>query len=197
MKVEVRFREGALPLSSIGGKRVISFYNTEDALSMLFSSIPQFMSWDHALNSLMSALRYRTTSQKEDEALCVASVSDLDQSQIEAIVDGNTAEARMQKMYTLIGEVPASVLFNRSGKLRQEKGYFGWAPALLLGFSRGTIAHPVKVSRGEQGKHKVITHPKSDAFTRSIGSGGQACVGSRNRLFIPCMIDCSVRVVQE
>lgn len=137
MKVDVWFREGALPLNSIGGKSIFSFYNTEDALSKLFSSIPQFMSRDHAFNSLTRALRYRTTSKKEDEALCVASILGFDQSQIEAIVVENTAEARMQKMYTLIGEVPASVLFNRSRKLRQDKGFFGWAPASLLGSSSG------------------------------------------------------------
>ena len=136
-KVDVWFREGALPLNSIGGKSVTSFYNTEDALSKLFFSIPQLMSRDRAFNSLMSALRYRTTSKKEDEALCVASILGFDQNQIKAIADENTAEVRMQKMYTFIGEIPASVLFNRSRKLRQEEGFFGWAPASLLGSSSG------------------------------------------------------------
>ncbi|KAL8717187.1 MAG: hypothetical protein Q9225_005549 [Loekoesia sp. 1 TL-2023] len=130
-KVDIWFRDGALELNSIGGKSVNSFHNTEHALSKLFFSIPQFMSRDRAFNSLMSALRYRTTSKKEDEALCVASILGFDQQQIKAIAGEDTAEARMQKMYTLIGEIPASVLFNRSRKLGQNG--FGWAPASLLG----------------------------------------------------------------
>ena len=130
-KVDIWFREGALELNSIGGKNINSFHNTEDAVSKIFSSIPQLMSRDRAFNSLMSALRYRTTSKKEDEALCIASILGFNQQQIKAITGEDTAEARMQKMYTFIGEIPASVLFNRSRKLGQ-KG-FGWAPASLLG----------------------------------------------------------------
>ena len=121
-KVDVWFREGALELNSIGGIRVNSFHNTELVLSKLFYSIPQRMSRDRAFNSLMSALRYRTTSKKEDEALCVASILGFDQQHIKAITDEDAAEARMQKMYTFIGEIPASVLFNRSRKLGQ-KGF--------------------------------------------------------------------------
>ena len=131
-KVYIWFLEGALELNSIGGKSVNSFHNTEDAVSKLFSSIPQFMSRDRAFNSLMSALRYRTTSKKEDEALCIASILGFDQQQIRAIAGEDTAEARMQKMYTLIGDIPASVLFNRSSRKLGQKG-FGWAPASLLG----------------------------------------------------------------
>ena len=130
-KVDIWFREGALKLNYIGGKSVNSFHNTEDAVSKIFSSIPQLMSRDRAFNSLMSALRYRTTSKKEDEALCIASILGFGQQQIKAITGEDTAEARMQKMYTFIGEIPASVLFNRSRKLGQ-KG-FGWASASLLG----------------------------------------------------------------
>ena len=131
-KVDVCFRDGALTLNSIGGKNVNSFHNTEHAVSKFFSSIPQFMSRDRAFNSLMSALRYRTTSKKEDEALCIASILGFGQEQIKAIAGEDTAEARMQKMYTLIEEIPASVLFNRSSRKLEQKG-FGWAPASLLG----------------------------------------------------------------
>ena len=132
-KVDIWFREGGLELNSVGGKSVTSFHNTEDALSKLFLSIPQLMSRDRAFNSLMSALRYRTTSKKEDEALCVASILGFDQQHIKAVAGEDTAEARMQKMYAHIGEIPASLVFNRSRKLGQ-KG-FGWAPASLLGSS--------------------------------------------------------------
>lgn len=131
-KVYIWFLEGALELNSIGGKSVDSFHNTEHAVSKLFSSIPQYMSRDRAFNALMSALRYRTTSKKEDEALCIASILGFAQEQIKAIAGEETAEARMQKMYTFIGEISASVLFNRSSRKLGQKG-FGWAPASLLG----------------------------------------------------------------
>ena len=131
-KVYIWFLEGELELNSIGGKSVNSFHNTEDAVSKLFSSIPQYMSRDRAFNALMSALRYRTTSKKEDEALCIASILGFGQEQIKAIAGEETAEARMQKMYTLIGEIPASVLFNRFSRKLGQKG-FSWAPASLLG----------------------------------------------------------------
>ena len=130
-KVYIWFLEGALELNSIGGKSVNSLHNTEIAVSKLFSSIPQFMSRDRAFTALMSALCYRTTSKKEDEALCIASILGFGQEQIKAITGEDTAEARMQKMYTLIEELPASVLFNRFSKKLGQKG-FGWAPASLL-----------------------------------------------------------------
>ena len=131
-KVDICFRDGALALNSIGGKNVNSFHNTEHAVWKFFSSIPQFMSRDRAFDSLMSALRYRTTSKKEDEALCIASILGFSQEQMKAIAGEGTAEARMQKMYTFIEEIPASVLFNRSSRKLEQNG-FGWAPASLLG----------------------------------------------------------------
>lgn len=171
-KVDVWFLEGALELNLIGGKGVSSFHNTEYVLSKLFFSNPQRMSRDRAFNSLMSALRYRTTSKKEDEALCVASILGFDQQQIKAIADEETAEKRMQKMYTFIREIPAPVLFNRSRKLGQ-KG-FGWAPASLLGsgnyldFFRGNAARC-----DERGLHVqysgfiIITEENSKCTTRT------------------------------
>ena len=130
-KVMIWFREGALFLNDIGGKNVNSLCNTEDALWKLFSSIPQYMSRTRTFNALMSALRYRTTSKKEDEALCIASILGYDQQQIKAIAAEDTAEARMQKFYTFISEIPASVLFNKSIKLGNRG--FGWAPMSLMG----------------------------------------------------------------
>ena len=103
-KVDIWFREGALVLNSIGGRNVNNFHNTEDAVSKIFSFIPQLMSRDRAFDSLMSALRYRITSQKEDKALCIASILGFGQQQIKAITGEDTAEARMQKMYTFIVE---------------------------------------------------------------------------------------------
>ena len=151
-KVKIWFRDGALEYNAVGGGSVNSFHNTEDALSKLFFSIPQFMSRDRAFNSLMSALRYRTTSKKEDEALCVASILGFDQQQITAIAGEDTTEAKMQKMYTFIGHIPASTLFNRSRKLG-EKG-FAWAPASLLGSGNYLDFFDGQVAKcDEQGLH--------------------------------------------
>ena len=113
-KVGIWFRGGALGLNSIGGKSANTFHNTEHVVSKMFSSIPQLMSRDRAFNSLMSALRYRMTSKIEHETLCIASILGLGQQQIKVIIGGETAKARMQKMYTFIEEISASVLFNKS-----------------------------------------------------------------------------------
>ena len=179
-KVDVCFRDGALTLNSIGGKNVNSFHNTEHAVSKFFSSIPQFMSRDRAFNSLMSALRYRTTSKKEDEALCIASILGLGQEQIKAIAGEDTAEARMQKMYTLIEEIPASVLFNRSSRKLEQKG-FGWAPASLLGsgnyldFCGGNAARC-----DDRGLHVQF----SGFIIRDKTTKGQLYKGVRSQIFL-------------
>ena len=179
-KVDVCFRDGALTLNSIGGKNVNSFHNTEHAVSKFFSSIPQFMSRDRAFNSLMSALRYRTTSKKEDEALCIASILGFGQEQIKAIAGEDTAEARMQKMYTLIEEIPASVLFNRSSRKLEQNG-FGWAPASLLGsgnyldFCGGNAARC-----DDRGLHVQF----SGFIIRDKTTKGQLYKGVRSQIFL-------------
>ena len=101
-KVDVQFGEGALEFNSVAGKSVRNLYHTESAMASIFSAFPQFRTRDRTYASLARALRYRTTSKKEDEAVYLALILGLDHYQIAAIVDEATAETRMQRMYTFI-----------------------------------------------------------------------------------------------
>ena len=64
------------------------------------------------------ALKYRTTSKREDEAVCLGPLLGLDPDQISAILGENSADARMKKLYILMSEIPAALLFNSTRKLK-------------------------------------------------------------------------------
>ena len=130
-KLDVQFLEGALEFNAIAGRSVSNLHHTEKALQSIFSAFPQFRTRDRTYAFLSRALKHRTTSKKEDEALCLAPILGFDQGQLAAIVNEHTAETRMQMMYTLMGDIPASVLFNKFAKLGHQG--FRWAPASLLG----------------------------------------------------------------
>ena len=138
-KLDVQFLEGAIEFNSIAGKSVRSLYHTQAAMTSIFSAFPQFRSRDRTSAFLTRALKYRTTSKNEDEAVCLAPLLGFEQDQIAAVVDETTPEARMQKMYTMMDQIPASVIFNKLQKL--EKPAFSWAPRSLLG-----VQNPVDLS---------------------------------------------------
>ena len=93
----------------------------------VYSSFPQYMAVDRAFNSLTRALEFRTTSKREDEAICVASILGLE---VKGIVETKTAEQRMCILYSQIKTMPASILFHLSKRLQDG---FRWAPRTLLG----------------------------------------------------------------
>lgn len=97
-------------------------------MKLIYSAFPQFQARDRTYAFLTRALEYRTTSKPEDEAICLATIMGV--QNLKSVVDGVTAEQRMQTMYTPIQQLPASVLFHRSKRL--ESG-FRWAPVSLLG----------------------------------------------------------------
>ena len=130
-KLDIQFVEGPMEFNAIAGPSVRSLHNTESALNVIYTAFPQLRAKDRMYAFLSRALEYRTTSKPEDEAVCLASIMGI--RNLKSIVDGATAEQRMQAMYALIGEIPASVLFHRSKRL--EAG-FRWAPASLLGNNR-------------------------------------------------------------
>ena len=129
-KLDIQFLEGPIEFNA-AGQSALSLYNTESASKVVYSAFPQFQAKDRIYAFLSRALEYRTTSKLEDEAVCLASI--LGVNDLKSVVNGNTAEQRMQALYTLIGQLPASVLFHRSKRL--DAG-FRWAPASLLGSKR-------------------------------------------------------------
>ena len=132
-KLDVQFLEGPLEFNAIAGKSVNSLYQTETAMTTVFRAIPNFGSRDQVFSSLTRALKYRMTSKIEDEALCLGPLLGIDSDHISAILAEKSADARMLKLYTFIGEIPAAVLFNSAKKL---KIGMTWAPASLLGLRK-------------------------------------------------------------
>ena len=129
-KVDVQFLEGPVEFNAIAGKNIQNLYHTEYALKTIYSAFPQFRNRDRTYAFLARALEYRTTSKLKDEAICLASILGLEPKAISLIANSSGAQERMLVLYTLIEQIPASVLFNRSKKLEND---FCWAPATLLG----------------------------------------------------------------
>ena len=132
-KLDIQFLEGPLEFNAIAGKSVRSLYQTEAAMRSVFSAFPQFRSRDRSFAFLTRALKYRTTSKREDEAVCLGPLLGLDPDDISAILGEDSADARMKKLYILMGEIPAAVLFNSAKKLKDD---LSWAPASLLGLRK-------------------------------------------------------------
>ena len=111
MIVHAMLLEGPIECNA-AGQSALSLYNTESASKVLYSAFPQFQAKDRIYAFLSRALEYRTTRKLEDEAVYLASI--LGVNDLKSVVNGSTAEQRMQALYTLIGQLPASVLFHRS-----------------------------------------------------------------------------------
>ena len=129
-KVDIQFLEGAIEFNNIAGRSVKNRYHAESAIAYITGAFPQYLTRERTFKFLAAGLRYRSTSRKEDEPICLASILGFDHYATAAILGETTAEARMQKLYSLIELIPASALFNRSRKLGHP--YFRWAPASLL-----------------------------------------------------------------
>lgn len=133
-KLDVQFLESTIEFNAVAGKSVFSLLNTESAMKIIYSAFPQFQERDRTYAFLTRALEYRTTSKLEDEAIGLATIMGVEN--LRSVVDSDTAEQRMQTMYTLIQHSPASVLFHRSERLVSG---FRWAPASLLGSNRDYV----------------------------------------------------------
>lgn len=142
-KVDIQLLQGAIEFNYVAGRSVKNSYHAESAIANITMAFPQYLTRDSIFSFLSRGLRYRTTSRKEDEGLCLASILGLSEYAIAAILNEVTAEARMQKLCTRIEHIPASVLFNRSRKLGTPG--FRWAPASLF-------ASPDEFFRGEAAK---------------------------------------------
>lgn len=86
------------------------------------------------LSSLQAALKFRKTSKKEDEAVCLASILGLD---VEYIIGARTAVERMKRFWKLVKVVPIGIPFTRDPRLQDAP--FRWAPASML--NSGTVVN--------------------------------------------------------
>lgn len=137
--------------------------------------LEEFSDWSHAqrTNLVWSALKFRTTSRRGDEPLCIAILLGLDIDELQ-----NTSEAgAVQKFWQLHGQfgVPAQVLFIPGRKLK-DKG-LGWAPENLM---------DLKVVGGDTKAHGQVT--PAGLCVRYPGFMLEVLAASRNSV-ISCMVD--------
>jgi len=81
----------------------------------------------HILNYLAGGLRWRATSVKADEALCLATLCGLD---IEDIINAPD-ESRMSKFWSILPSISSQAIFWSGERLTQDG--FRWAPSTFLG----------------------------------------------------------------
>ncbi|RAK96211.1 uncharacterized protein BO80DRAFT_438823 [Aspergillus ibericus CBS 121593] len=80
-----------------------------------------------AFAAIMAAMAFRSTSVAIDEALCLASLLDLDSKPLLA---ENDPQARMELLWSMLDAVPVTILLNIGAKL--DKPGLRWAPQTLL-----------------------------------------------------------------
>ena len=93
------------------------------------------------LTALIEELRYRRTSKKEDEAVCLATMAGTD---VEKILEARPSQ-RMETFWRLTTEVPSNVVF-RAGRRLATPG-FRWAPETLLATGMSTPASALEGAR--------------------------------------------------
>lgn len=191
-KVNVQFLEAAVELNSIAAKSFNHRYHTEYAIIKgICNAFPQFQSRDRTFATLARAVEYRSTSKKEDEAICLAPILGLKYHQLSAVVREDTAEKRMQKLYTCIEQIPASILFNGEKKLGDG---FRWAPASLIGSSAVKLSlDGVAAKCDESGLHVqfagyVVTGNANQQRMTSRLLHDRVCIGERQNPFPKAMI---------
>ena len=126
--------------------KAMEIYNTEigrrwlaQDITVLYQDLRKFFhsegdsAFDRSLESVDSALQFRSVSVASDEPLLIAGLLKLDTA---FILDGSE-DSRMQRLWSLVPSVPKgipkNVLFNRGSRLPQPG--FRWAPASLLSFT--------------------------------------------------------------
>lgn len=126
-KFGIQFLEGPLEFDSLMKPMVLSFYYSESAVIAVYSSIPQLRKEVDVFGFLARALEYRMTSKPEDEAICLASILGI---RLDEIASLTTAEERMRVLYSLIKQLPSSILCHRGSRLQLDG--VRWPPASLL-----------------------------------------------------------------
>lgn len=121
---------------------LVSFNNIDDPVlafslqSPISERVHEIRGFVHAetalgpkLNALRAALCFRSTSVETDEALCLAALLNLHKSGTTAVIQAPPKD-RMRTFWSLLGKVPAEIIFNDHARLKVN-GY-RWAPRTLL-----------------------------------------------------------------
>ncbi|KAF8173740.1 hypothetical protein K438DRAFT_1849896 [Mycena galopus ATCC 62051] len=94
--------------------------------------------FDTKLEMIIRAVQNRSTSKREDEVVCAASLLGLDLSEILSVED---VQDRMERFYYALGDIPSGVIFSEFGvpgfaARNLGRAPFRWAPASLLALER-------------------------------------------------------------
>ena len=85
----------------------------------------------HSIESLRESLRTRTTSQADDEGLCLGSILRLSRDSMRKITHANGNE-RMARVWDELPEIPVGIAFSKAPSKLRVKGY-RWAPKSFMG----------------------------------------------------------------
>jgi hypothetical protein len=119
-------------------------YLLEEYLRLRGIGMPLQWGMRERLPLLVDAMQFRSTSVPTDEALCLGALLDLDMS----VILAHSNEERMKALWSLVSNIPSSLIFLDAPKLPQPG--FRWAPATLFGLndSGGTFG---KIVHGKTG----------------------------------------------
>jgi len=153
----IQLRDGPISLYSIFKGGATSLLHSETAIHDILTHFPQQISSLHNLQTLSSALTYRSTSKQSDEAICLASILGLN---VKSIIDaGSTVNDRMHSLFSQLDKLPVDILFHKVDCLPQP-GY-RWAPSTFLNLNlRNKISFQLDVPpahRDSKGLHVQLS----------------------------------------
>ena len=84
-----------------------------------------------SIQSLRESLRTRTTSQADDEGLCIGTILQLSRDKMGKIIHAN-GDIRMARVWDEFPEIPVGIAFSKAPRKLNVKGY-RWAPKSFMG----------------------------------------------------------------
>lgn len=123
--------------------------------------------------ALAHAIQQRTTTRMSDEAICAATILDMDMSDIVAaktkdMPDEVAAEKRMEIFLRQVGKFAPGIIFHAQKRLRTE-GY-RWAPKTIMGARPADLARDMDAKRSQfKGEGIRVFYP--GFILESVGVG--------------------------
>lgn len=134
-KLQFQFMDGSVTLNSLLRGGITNLCHTEKALHAIIAVIPLAESTRAGrFRRLTQAMSHRSTSKQEDEAICLASIMNVD---VKSVIRFNSVNERMQAFYSLIPELPSNILFHRGDRLGLQADGLSWAPTSFLSHMSG------------------------------------------------------------
>ena len=146
-KLQLQFSDGPVHFESLL-RAPNSLCHSEQALWSLLLALPLTKDEAFRLSTLARALKYRTTSRQEDEAICLSSVLGLDMAKVTQL---RTSQERMIAFYSQIKTIPRNLIFRNMPRLDVD-GY-RWAPPSFLQQSAEIATRSAEAARDARGMY--------------------------------------------